>query len=96
MYNAFTFLQILSHNYIRRYNLLQTTSTGEHGALIHDVAVLRSEHICPAGHPPLSRKHDGSQYDRPVGSSTLHCDPIGQLRLSQAVRLKHNITTLFN
>ena len=74
-----TFLQILSQNYIHRYNLLQSISTGEHGALIHDIVALRSEHICTVGHPPLSRKHDGSQYGRPVGSSTLHCDPFGQL-----------------
>ena len=76
------------HTHIRLIIYLLQSTTGGHGALKH--VTLRSEHICPARHPPLSMRHDGSQYGVPVGSSTLHCDPVGQLKSAQAVRLKQH------
>ena len=55
-----------------------------------------SEHVDPAGHPPLSIEHENSQYAVPVSSHTLQDDPVGHLKPTQAAmkRNKHlvNVT----
>ena len=53
-------------------------TAGGQGALTH--VTLTSEHISPSEHPPLSRSHDGSQNGLPVGSYTLHWEPVGHLK----------------
>ena len=53
------------------------STTGGQGALTH--CTVSSEHVSLAEHPPLSRSHDGSQNASPVGSNTLHLDPVGHM-----------------
>lgn len=67
------------------------STTGGHGALTHWTCC--NEHVWLAGHPPLSRSHDGLQNVSPEGSKTSHCDPLGHVVDAQGSTAKwwHNV-----
>ena len=71
--------------FIPEYYTLEHSTTGGHGAPAH--VTFLSEHVSLSAHPPLSRSHDGSQNGSPVGSYILHCDPLGQSVMLQAVKV---------